>query len=327
VARSGTPHLADALRLLPVGKGSRRSLFGFALTTGCLVGAALVARGRVEASAGDLLDARGLPLLVAAVCAPLVPAATAGAWRSVLVSRGVPLGAAEAWGCYGLGSVVNTFLPGRAGDALRIELFSRRLNEQGRRWLACGVSAAVGLAQSIVFGCVLGLGSLLGALPAWTLAPALALPAATWGAGRLALRRRPGARVACLATAATLAPLAWSRLLAWVAAAALARLLLVVAVLTALDVPQALTVALVAVCGLAVGNALPFAPGGVGVAAATMSVALGHAGVPASAAVAAAMSFHAFETAASLLFGATGWLLLRLAEPRAPYAAAGIRVA
>jgi hypothetical protein len=165
-----------------------------------------------------------------------------------------------------------------------------------------------------VFGLVLGVGSLIGALPIWTIVPALALPAATWGAGRVALRRRPGMRVVCLATAASLSTWAWSRLLGWVVTAALARLVLVVAVLEALAAPHLLEGAVIALCGLALGGALPFAPGGAGVAAATMSVALGHAGLPAPTAVAAAVSFHAFETAAGLLFGTSGWLLLRLSE-------------
>jgi uncharacterized membrane protein YbhN (UPF0104 family) len=255
-----------------------------------------------------------LPLFIAGLCAPLAPAATAGAWRSVLASRQNGLTVAEAWGCYGLGSVANTFLPGRAGDALRIELFSRRLRQRNRRWLACGVAASVGIAQSAVFGCILAMGSLLGALPIWAIVPALALPCVTWCAGRIALRRQPGERVACLATAAMLSPLAWARLLTWTATAALARFLLAVAVLGALGVPDAVPIAIVALGGAAAGNSLPFAPGGAGVAAATMSLALRQAGLSTSTAVAAAVTFHAFETAAGLLFGASGWLLLRLVE-------------
>jgi uncharacterized membrane protein YbhN (UPF0104 family) len=111
-----------------------------------------------------------------------------------------------------------------------------------------------------------------------------------------------------------LSPPAWGRALAWVATAALARLLLAVAVLAALGVPDVLPLAIVAVAGAAAGNSLPFAPGGAGVAAATMSLALGQAGLHTSTALAVAVTFHAFETAAGLLFGASGWLLLRLGE-------------
>jgi uncharacterized membrane protein YbhN (UPF0104 family) len=276
--------------------------------------AGLFAWRQFDAAATRLLEARGFPLLVAVVCAPIVLAASAGAWRSVLASCGVSLDARQAWGCYGLGSVANTFLPGRAGDALRIEVFSRRLSRHGGRWLACGVSAAVAIAQSAVFGCVVAVGALLGVLPSWIVAPAFALPAAAFMVGRFAVARQPGERIVCLATPATLSVLAWARVLGWVVTAAVARLLVVGAVLDALAVPHPASVALVAVCGLALGNALPVAPGATGVAAATMAVVLGHAGLPASTAVAAALSVHALGTGAALFFGACGWLVLRLAE-------------
>lgn len=312
------PRLAESLPHLPAGPAgvsSLRSLVGTALAAGLVAAAVVIARGRLESAATQLMGASAWPLAGAAICAVLVPAATAGAWRSVLASRGVQLGATEAWGCYGLGSLANTFLPGRAGDALRIELFSRRLEQHGRRWLACGVSISVVLAQSVVFGCVLGVGAVLGALPTWALAPLFALPAVAWGIGHVARRRCPGERVAHLAAATTLSVMASVRLLGWVAASAVARLLLVIAVLEALGVSHPIGYAFVALCGLAVGNTLTPAPGGAGVAAATMSVALAHAGLPASTALAASVSLHAVETVASLLFGASGWLLLRTRSP------------
>jgi len=319
VATARAQPLAESLHDAPAGAGaaSRRSLVATALTVAVVAAAVLFARGRLAAMATELLGARPLPLIGATVCALLVPAATAGAWRSVFASRGVRLGVGEAWGCYGIGSVANTFLPGRAGDALRIELFSRRLRAHRRRWLACGVSVSVVLAQSVVFGCVLGVGAALGALPIWTIAPLLVLPAVTWGLGRFALRARRSDRVACLAAAATLTPLAWVRLLGWVAASALARLLVVVAVFDSLSIPHPAAYVFAALSGLAVGTSLTPAPGGAGLAAATMSVALVHAGVSGPAAVAASVSFHAVETAAGLLFGASGWLLLRVTGLRA----------
>src|SRR5262245_34503268 len=81
------------------------------------------------------------------------------AGRSVLASCNQPLTYRDAWCCYGLGSLANTFLPGRLGEGIRIELFSRRVCHERQRWLACGVSAAVGLGQSLVLGFVLSLGA------------------------------------------------------------------------------------------------------------------------------------------------------------------------
>src|SRR5262249_45102599 len=168
---------------------------------GGVVAAGLVARNSLSSAWHELADGRRLPLVLAAGCAPLVPGLTAAAWRSVLASLGAPLDVRQAWWCYGAGSLATTFLPGRMGDALRIELFSRRLRHPRRRWLACGVAAAIGLAQSVVLGLVLALDSIAGALPLWAAAPSLAFPALMFAGGRLALLRRPDGRVACLAGA------------------------------------------------------------------------------------------------------------------------------
>lgn len=230
----------------------------------------------------------------------------------MLASCGTPLEVRQAWWCYGAGSLANTFLPGRMGDALRIELFSHRLRHSRRRWLACGVATSIGMAQSAVLGLVLGLGSIAGALPLWAAAPSLAFPAVMLGGGRLALLRHPDGRVACLATASRLSPAAWTRLLAWISAGAIARLVVIDSVLDALAVPHPLSAAVIASGALALGSSLPLAPGGAGVAAATMAVALGQTGLHASTAVAAAIAVHAFETAAGLAFGISGWLALRL---------------
>src|SRR5262249_13520801 len=162
-----------------------------------------------------------------------------------------PLGVCQSWGFYGAGSLANTFLPGRMGDAIRIELFSRRLCHEQRRWLACGVATSVGLAQSVVLGVVLALGSLAGALPLWT--PPLAVPALMLAGGGVALVRRPRGRIACLATASRLSPVAWTRLLAWICASAVARLLVIASLLDGLAVQRPLTTALVATGGLALG--------------------------------------------------------------------------
>ena len=72
-------------------------------------------------------------------------------------------------------------------------------------------------------------------------------------------------------------------------------------------------VAAAVVAGAALGNALPLAPGGLGVPAAAMAIALGRSGVGTATAVAAAMTFHLLETSGSLVFGAAGCLLGRRA--------------
>lgn len=281
---------------------------------GIVVATVLAAHGALAATWSDLVVGRRLPLVLAAGCAPLVPSLTSGAWRSVLASCGASLDVRRTWACYGAGSLANTFLPVRVGDALRVELFSRGLDHPRPRWLACGVATSVGVAQSIALGLVLAVGSLTGPLPLWAAAPSLAVPAVIVTGGRLALLRRPNGRVACLATASRLSIAAWSRLLVWITASALARLAVIASILDVLAVPHPLATAVIAIAGLALGSSLSFAPGGVGLGSATMAIALGHAGQHESTAVAAAVAFHVVETGAALAFGITGWLQLELGK-------------
>jgi uncharacterized membrane protein YbhN (UPF0104 family) len=222
----------------------------------------------------------------------------------------------EAWGCYGFGCLANTVLPGKMGEAVRVESFARRNEHRQRRWLAGGVSATIGLGQSVVFAIILTVGAIGGALPLWAAALSFALPVAGIGGGALVVRHRRDGRLVCLATAATLAPAAWARALGWIAVSGVARLLTAAAVLEALSVPHPVCCAFVAIGARAAGGALPFAPGGMGVGAAAMAIGLGRTGLDTGTAVTAALSFHTLETGASVLFGTTGWLLLRL-KPRA----------
>jgi hypothetical protein len=225
--------LPDRRRTRPPGASgflvplSLRSVAGTTAVTGAVVAAVLTERGPLTQALAQLEGGRRLPLVLAAICAPVVPATTAAAWRSVLASQGLPLRKREAWRCYGLGSLVNTLLPGRAGDAIRVELFSRRLDHERRRWLACGAAASIGLAQSVVFGTLLTTGSLLGELPHWVALAALIYPLVLWLGKRLAAKLRPGGRLACVATASTLSPSASIRLLCWIGAGAVVRLVVV----------------------------------------------------------------------------------------------------
>jgi hypothetical protein len=137
-----------------------------AVLAGGLVAAGPAARDSLSSAWHELAGGRRFPLVLAAACEPLVPGLTAAAWRSVLAAHGALPDVRQAWWCYGAGSLANTLLPGRMGDALRIELFSRRLPHSRRRWLACGVATSMGLVQSVVLGLVLGPTAALPALPA-----------------------------------------------------------------------------------------------------------------------------------------------------------------
>ncbi len=274
--------------------------------------ATLLARTPLEKALAALGSQRPLPLGVAILCALLVPLMTAAAWRSALHSHREALSFRDAWGCYGAGSLANSVLPGGAGEAVRIESFARRLGSPRRRLLACGTSATIALSQALVLSVVLAAGVAAGALPLWAIVPALALPGGLGAARLLLARRRPDGHLAQAAAVVGLSRLAWARLLAWLVGSALLRLLAVAAVLDALAAPHPVTSAVVAIGARAIGNAIPLAPGSVGVPAAAMAIGLHRAGIANGTAVAAALSFHALETGAALMFGIAGFVLLRL---------------
>jgi uncharacterized membrane protein YbhN (UPF0104 family) len=201
-----------------------------------------------------------------------------------------------------MGCLANTVLPARLGEAVRIESFARRSAGSDRRLCAVGAAAAIGLGQSLVFGVVIALGAAGGFLPAWA-AATLALPVA---ATLVALRWRRSGRLARVGIARA----AWLRSLGWIGASSVARLGTAAAVLAALSAHGPVGLAFVAIGARALGGAVPFVPGGA-VGAAAMAMGLDRAGLDPAAAAAAALSFHAIETAASLLFGGAGWLQLR----------------
>jgi hypothetical protein len=81
-------------------------------------------------------------LVAAGMCFAVATACCAGSWRTMLGSQ-LRLGSACA--CYGVGSLANSFLPARAGDAVRIGLFSRV--SPGGMLAVAGAVAAVGIAR------------------------------------------------------------------------------------------------------------------------------------------------------------------------------------
>jgi hypothetical protein len=79
-------------------RAAGRWLFGFALTVVCLTVVGLVARGPLEAAVGELLDASGLSLLVAATCAVLASGLHDCAGSPCPERRGAPAGSRCAGG-------------------------------------------------------------------------------------------------------------------------------------------------------------------------------------------------------------------------------------
>ena len=73
---------------------------------------------------------------------------------------------------------MNTFVPARAGDAVRLALFSRLVPGESRLWTTGGAFGAVAAARAAVLGGLVVAGAVAGVVPLWPLLVAAALVAA-----------------------------------------------------------------------------------------------------------------------------------------------------
>jgi hypothetical protein len=177
-----------------------------------------------------------------------------------------------------VGSLVNSFVPAKAGDAVRIGLLLEAL-PRGRRKRIAGCFVTVQVARAMVLAAL----AAAAALP-WTLPlSACAL---------VVLRRRTRG----LFGLSALAPVAK------LSAAALD--------LCAVDVADPLRAAATVVPALELAALLPLTPGNVGVATTAVALALQARGIPTPEAVSAGIVLHAVETAAGICYGAASTLTM-----------------
>src|SRR5205823_4884652 len=73
---------------------------------------------KLAAALGALPRAHPLPLWCGCGLFALSLLCSAGAWRTTISSCGGRIGRSRAAACYGVGSLVNSLLPARAGDAV-----------------------------------------------------------------------------------------------------------------------------------------------------------------------------------------------------------------
>ena len=217
----------------------------------------------------------------------LAQATSACAWRSGLAARGLLVPLRRSVGCYAAGSLANTALPGNAGDALRIGLFSRAAGE-GSRWTSGGVCLAVSFGRAIVFLLVLALGAATGFVP-WLLIVvplaavlAISIPSVVLG------RRRSG-RVRDLGRGASAVT---PGLLGWVLAAMVLRLGAAALLLQSLGTGSVLAGAVLTIVAIGVSGAIPITPGNIGTASVAVAVSLTHLGIDSSVAAAVGIAFH-----------------------------------
>jgi uncharacterized membrane protein YbhN (UPF0104 family) len=241
----------------------------------------------------------------------------AASWRSALGLCGGHLSLGDACARYGAGALVNTFVPFRAGDAVRIGLFARLLPTEKPLWTTGGVFAAVAAARAVVLGLLVLAGAAAGLVPLWPLLVAAALVAIGVGAA-LAARRTPAHLLDAFRELGRDRSAA-ARLVGWIALSTAGRLASATAVAAALGISRPLAAALVIVPALDVASLLPVTPGNVGVTSAAVAMALQAHGASFTNGLAAGIAFHAIETAVGLMVGLASVLWL------APYPSAGAR--
>jgi hypothetical protein len=230
-------------------------------------------------------------LVLSGCCFAVALACSAASWRAML---GGGIRFPDACARYGAGSLANTFLPGRAGDVIRLGLFGRVV--PGGTLAVAGAVAAVGAARWVVLlplgipGAVddgLPVGAV--ALAGLAVAPLLVAWLCARGGSRRAGALLAPLRVANRATFAALAIWVGGTLVARIAAASLAG--------GALGVPHPVAAALLVVPALELAGIVPLTPANVGVAGGAAAFAFHANGLAAGEAVAAGFALHGVETA------------------------------
>jgi uncharacterized membrane protein YbhN (UPF0104 family) len=277
---------------------------------------------RVAAALNALNGADPKWLWVAGLGFVLAVVGAAGSWRAAIGLCGGHTTVLDACARHGAGSLVNTFVPARAGDAVRIALFSRVLSNPERIWTSGSAFAAQSAGGTVVLAGLIVAGAAAGVVPLWPLAVALTLVAAAVAVSLKVRGRQASRRVAHLLDAFRALgsdPLGGLRIVAWLTVSTLGRMAAATAVAASLGIAHPLIAALVIIPALDVAGLIPITPGNVGVTSAAIAIAFQAQGVSFTSGLAAGIAFHAVETAVGIMYGLASVLWL------APFPSPGIR--
>jgi uncharacterized membrane protein YbhN (UPF0104 family) len=274
-----------------------------AIAAACLAGlgvGAYFSRHALREAVHAIATANPNWLFLAALAFFGATVAAAGSWMCAVGLAGGETTLLDSCFRYGAGSLVNTFVPFRAGDAVRIALFSRRVPHHNRIRATTGSFAALGAARAVVLAALVAAGSVAGAIPLWPLAVLAGLVALAIAARYVGRRRDFGHFLdAFEALDRRTAP----RLLAWMTASTVCRYLAAAAICASLGIHAAFAAAIIILPALDLAMLFPVTPGNVGLTSGAIAVALRAHGVAFHAGLAAGLAFHAVETAVGLLFG------------------------
>jgi uncharacterized membrane protein YbhN (UPF0104 family) len=307
---------------------SRLGTRGLAATAACLI--ALIAAvatpeilgQRVADAFGALDHADPKWLWLAGIGFVVAITSSAGSWRSAIRLCGGELTLPDACARYGAGSLVNTFVPARAGDFVRIGLFSRVLPNDERVWTTGSAFAALGAARAVVIAVLVIAGSATGTLPIWPLFAAIGLITIAAAVSLYARSHAPHSRAGHLLDSFRglgRQPLAAIRIVTWVALSFAGRLAASTAVAAALGIHHPFAAAMVIVPALEIAGTIPLTPGNVGITSGAIALAFQTQGVSFTHGLAAGIAFHAVETAVGIMFGLASVVWL------APYRSPAIR--
>ena len=203
--------------------------------------------------------------------------ASASAWRAAtkLPDR------LDAYARYGVGSLVNSFAPAHAGDAVRLALFAKASPGDHKCLTAGKALASVAVMR---LACV----------------------------GVLLLATMKPVAIALLLVAPLL-----GRVPMWVAVATVGRVAAAAAVAAAVGVPAPVLTALLVVPAIDLAGLFAITPGNIGLKSGAIAIALQAQGVDMTTALSTGIAFHAVETLVGITFGSAGTLYLsRVPVPR-----------
>lgn len=242
------------------------------------------------------------------------------AWRTAARACGGSLSPSDAIAFYATGSLVNSLVPAKLGDAVRIGLFARSIDSPQRIWTAGGIYAALAAVRFLVLAGLVVASAISGALPLWPVFALLAVAALLLALAFVERndRRHRFARLFDALATLERSPHAALTLLLWVTVSTLAKTAAAAAIALAFGISQPLLAALVIVPALELASLFPLTPGNVGIASGAVTVALQTRGIRMTEALTAGIALHAVETLVGLGLGAAGSLYLLRA--RAPWA-------
>jgi uncharacterized membrane protein YbhN (UPF0104 family) len=288
--------------------------------------AVVVAPGMIQALHRSIAGLRSADrTLLGAGAAFFVVATVASglAWHAVLRGCGVSCRRRDVVARYAVGSLANSLAPPPAGEAARITLVGRLINQPGAALTAGGVFTTVAIVRMAVVAALFS--AVTFASPAGRLTGVMTLACAALIVSGVVVvgRRRLAGRLQQFAKAGRglrESPSVALRLLTWVVASTAARVVAAACCCAALGVAHPIAAGTVIVPALELATLVPLVPANLGVTSAAVTLALQRHHVGLTDALSSGIALHAVETLAGISFGMAGTLAVARPGP-------GLRIA